>query len=179
MYLAMFPLFSSPVSFLKPFCYFLPRKEEERKSLASLSRLTGSGSSMLKRSPFFMSADPQGPFQQVEWKKLGKVSRLMILSSVGESDRVAVCEVEKDILRAWRERRRNRLGQSTSKSQKTIFVCFAEVKDCFPPDRQHSARTHGLVSITETGFWVPLLSCTQKSCAQESLPRVSTFQHGI
>ena len=111
--------------FLKPFCYFLPRKEEgERKSLSGLSRLTGSGSGMLKRSPFFMSPDPQGPFRQVEWKKLGKGSRLMVLSRAGESDRAAVWEGEKDFLHAWRERRRNRLGQSTSKSQKTIFVCL-------------------------------------------------------
>jgi len=87
----MFPLFSSPVSFSETLLLLYAKERgRERKSLASLSRLTGSGSSMLKRSPFFMSADPQSPFWQVEWKKLGKVSRLMILSRVGESDRVAV-----------------------------------------------------------------------------------------
>ena len=137
----MFPLFSSLVSFPETLLLLSAKKRGgRRKSLSSLSRLTGSGSSMLYRSPFFMSPETQGPFWQVEWKKLGKGSKADgprvgesrgprqgfqgWWSRVGETDRAAVWEVEKDILCAWRERRRNRLSQSTRKSQKTIFVCL-------------------------------------------------------
>ena len=60
-----------------------------------------------------------------------------------------------------------------------LFVClFCRSQRLFS-SRQRDARTHGLVSITQTGFWVPSLSCTQKPCARESCPRVSTFQHSV
>lgn len=62
--------------FLKPFLLLSAKKRGGgRKSLSSLSRLTDSVSSMLNRSPFFMSLEPQGPFQQEVWKKLGKGSK--------------------------------------------------------------------------------------------------------